>query len=189
QVPAATAGEAEEFVTSLSMCPKSGLHNPLKNPERYLTYGSATAKAAAVMAVPEVEDFFTRLIMRVAPKSYAQANGEVVVTRRFLENFSAGDNVRMLAKSFSVPGDHVGQASTGYRWPFGPVAIVSPFNYPLEIPVLQLMGALYMGNKVIFKTDSKVSVVMEQTIRLFQHCGMPAEDVDFINCEAAVMHG
>ncbi|CAN0606731.1 unnamed protein product [Ectocarpus sp. 12 AP-2014] len=26
--------------------------------------------------------------MRVAPKSYAQANGEVVVTRRFLENFS-----------------------------------------------------------------------------------------------------
>lgn len=25
-----------------------------------------------------------------------------------------------------------------------------------EIPVLQLMGALYMGNKVVFKTDSKV---------------------------------
>lgn len=42
-----------------------------------------------------------------------------------------GDNVRMLARSFSVPGDHVGQASTGYRWPFGPVAIVSPFNFPL----------------------------------------------------------
>ena len=55
---------------------------------RYLAYGSATAKAAALMAEPEVEDFFTRLIMRVAPKSYAQANGEVVVTRRFLENFS-----------------------------------------------------------------------------------------------------
>lgn len=43
----------------------------------------------------------------------------------------AGDNVRFLAKSFNVPGDHVGQASTGYRWPFGPVAIVSPFNFPL----------------------------------------------------------
>lgn len=55
---------------------------------RYLTYGSATAKAAALMAEPEVEHFMTRLIMRVAPKSYAQAKGEVVVTRRFLENFS-----------------------------------------------------------------------------------------------------
>ena len=42
-----------------------------------------------------------------------------------------GDNVRLLAKSFNLPGDHVGQSSTGYRWPYGPVAIVSPFNFPL----------------------------------------------------------
>lgn len=55
---------------------------------RYLEYGSVTAKAAALMATPEVENFLSRLIMRVAPKSYAQAMGEVVVTRRFLENFS-----------------------------------------------------------------------------------------------------
>lgn len=188
KVPATTAEEAAEFVASLAQCPKTGLHNPIKSPERYLTYGSATAKAAALMAVPEVEHFMTRLIMRVAPKSYAQANGEVVVTRRFLENFS-GDNVRLLAKSFTVPGDHLGQSSTGYRWPYGPVAIVSPFNFPLEIPVLQLMGALYMGNKVVFKTDSKVSIVMEQTIRLLHHCGMPTEDIDFINCSGGVMHG
>lgn len=36
------------------------------------------------------------------------------------------------------------------------VAIITPFNFPLEIPVLQLMGALYMGNKPILKVDSKV---------------------------------
>ena len=30
------------------------------------------------------------------------------------------------------------------------------FFFTSEIPVLQLMGALYMGNKVVFKTDSKV---------------------------------
>lgn len=29
----------------------------------------------------------------------------------------------------------------------GPVAIIAPFNFPLEIPILQIMGALYMGNK------------------------------------------
>ena len=34
------------------------------------------------------------------------------------------------------------------RFPYGPVAIVAPFNFPLEIPLLQIMGALYMGNKV-----------------------------------------
>lgn len=34
-----------------------------------------------------------------------------------------------------------------------------------EIPLLQLMGALYMGNKVTFKGDSRVNVVMEQVRR------------------------
>ncbi|CAN0159314.1 unnamed protein product [Ectocarpus fasciculatus] len=121
--------------------------------------------------------------------TFKKTIGHRPLTRTPCRRPHPGDNVRMLARSFSVPGDHVGQASTGYRWPFGPVAIVSPFNFPLEIPVLQLMGALYMGNKVIFKTDSKVSVVMEQTLRLFHHCGMPVEDVDFINCDGPVMHG
>lgn len=37
------------------------------------------------------------------------------------------------------------------------VAIITPFNFPLEIPLLQLMGALYMGNKPVLKVDSKVN--------------------------------
>lgn len=40
----------------------------------------------------QVEDFFARLIQRVSPKSYPQALGEVIVTQKFLENFS-GDQV------------------------------------------------------------------------------------------------
>lgn len=36
------------------------------------------------------------------------------------------------------------------------MAIITPFNFPLEIPLLQLMGALFMGNKPILKVDSKV---------------------------------
>lgn len=39
------------------------------------------------------------------------------------------------------------------------VAIITPFNFPLEIPVLQLMGALYMGNKPVLKVDGKVSAL------------------------------
>jgi 1-pyrroline-5-carboxylate dehydrogenase len=95
--------------------------------------------------------------MATVPKSYAQASGEVKVTAAFLNNF-AGDNVRRLAKSFGVSGDYAGQTSVGHRWPYGSVAIVTPFNFPLEIPVLQLMGALYMGNKPLLKPSEQVSV-------------------------------
>lgn len=177
----------QPFVESLSKCPKHGLHNPFKAPERYLMYGDISAKAAHMLSLPKVADFFTRLIQRVAPKSYQQAYGEVYVTQKFLENFS-GDQVRFLARSFGVPGNHLGQQSNGFRWPYGPVAIVTPFNFPLEIPVLQLMGALYMGNKPILKVDSKVSLVMDQMMRLLHYCGLPVEDVDFINSDGKTMN-
>lgn len=135
---------------------------------------------------PEVAEFFAELIMKCVPKSKAQALGEVKVTAAFLNNFG-GDNVRRLAKSFGVPGDHYGQMSVGHRWPYGPVAIVTPFNFPLEIPVLQLMGSLYMGNKPVLKPSEQVSIVMEQFIRLLHHCGMDPVDVDLLNCRGPVV--
>ncbi|GMH16847.1 hypothetical protein Nepgr_018688 [Nepenthes gracilis] len=177
----------QPFVESLSKCPKHGLHNPFKAPERYLLYGDISAKAARLLSLPEVSNFFTRLIQRVVPKSYQQAQGEVNVTQKFLENFS-GDQVRFLARSFAVPGNHLGQQSHGFRWPYGSVAIITPFNFPLEIPLLQLMGALYMGNKPVLKVDSKVSLVMDQMMRLLHACGLPMEDVDFINSDEKTMN-
>jgi 1-pyrroline-5-carboxylate dehydrogenase len=79
-----------------------------------------------------VEDFFIKLIQRVMPKSDVQCRGELTVTRKFFENF-AGDNARFLFRSFNVSGDHDGQASSGYRWPYGNVAVIAPFNFPVEI--------------------------------------------------------
>jgi 1-pyrroline-5-carboxylate dehydrogenase len=73
-----------------------------------------------------------------------------------------------------------------YRWPYGPVALVTPFNFPLEIPVLQLMGALYMGNKPVMKPSEPTSLVMEQFLRLLIDCGMDPADVDFLNCRGPV---
>lgn len=172
--------EIEPFVSSLKAIPKSGLHNPLKNPERYLMLGDVTHKAAAEMRKQEVIDHFARLIQRTSPKSQAQAQGEVRVTRLFLENFS-GDQVRFLAKSFAVPGDHTGQHSHGHRWPYGPVVHIAPFNFPLEIPALQTMGALYMGNKPLVHTDHKVSIVFEEFLRMLHHCGLPKSDIDFVH--------
>ncbi len=174
------------FLDSLRRCPVTGLHNPLKNPERYRMLGNVCARAAALLAEQDIQDYFTQLIQRVMPKSWQQCQGEVLVTRIFLENF-AGDGVRFLARGFSNPGDHIGQESRGYRWPFGPVAVIAPFNFPLEIPALQTMGALFMGNKPLVKVDSKVSAVFEQFVRLLLHAGLPADNLDLIHCSGREM--
>ena len=174
------------YIAGLRSCPKSGLHNPLKNPDRYVHLGQVCAKAAALLAEPDVEAYFTRLTQRVMPKSWNQCLGEVVVTRVFLENL-AGDGVRFLARGFSNPGNHNGQESRGYRWPYGPVVIIAPFNFPLEIPALQLVGALAMGNRPLVKPETKVSVVLEQFVRLLLHCGLDPNDLDVIHCKGTAM--
>ncbi|KAL3136418.1 mitochondrial membrane protein [Trebouxia sp. C0009 RCD-2024] len=186
QVPDPQASEVGEFVKSLKAVPKTGLHNPLKNPERYNMYGDICSKAAMELRKPEVADFFAHLVKRFSPKSYTQALAEVKITQRFLENFS-GDSVRLTARSFGQAGDHAGQQSNGYRWPFGPVGLITPFNFPLEIPALQLMGALFMGNKPLLHVDHRVSLVVEMFVRMLHHCGMPLNDVDLIHGNGKVV--
>eukprot|EP00656_Telonema_subtile_P029297 TRINITY_DN32445_c0_g1_i1.p1 TRINITY_DN32445_c0_g1~~TRINITY_DN32445_c0_g1_i1.p1 ORF type:complete len:554 (-),score=172.13 TRINITY_DN32445_c0_g1_i1:87-1748(-) len=183
-VPSTKGDELQAFLDSAHACPKHGLHNPLRNPERYVMYGEICHNAGHELSKPEVMDFFAHLIARVMPKSYYQAWYEVKVTADFLKNWG-GDNPRFNAGGFNVPGDHTGQVSTNYRWPFGSVAIVSPFNFPLEIPVLQLMGALMMGNKPVLKPAGTVAVVMEQYVRMLVACGMPMEDMDFLCASGA----
>lgn len=152
--------EIEPFIESLKSVPKHGLHNPFKNKERYLMLGDVCRKTAEVMHDPEVFDFFVDLTMRAVPKSKVQTEGEIRVTRNFFENFS-GDQVRFMVEAKQIPGDHTGQFSTGYRWPLGPVGVITPFNFPIEIPVLQFMGALFMGNKPIVKPDTRCSFPLE----------------------------
>lgn len=178
--------EIDAFINNLGTCPKTGLHNPLKNTDRYVHLGRVCARAAALLAEEGVEAYFTKLIQRVMPKSWQQCLNEVIVTRVFLENFS-GDGVRFLARGFSNPGDTTGQESRGYRWPYGPVVVIAPFNFPLEIPALQTLGALFMGNRPLVKVDSKVSVVFEQFLRLLIHCGLSTNDIDLIHCRGERM--
>ncbi len=181
-----TMSDHSPFIDGLKSCPKSGLHNPLKNPDRYVYLGEVCARAAALLAEPDIEAYFTKLTQRVMPKSWNQCLGEVTITRVFLENLG-GDGVRFLARGFSNPGNHHGQESRGYRWPYGPVVIIAPFNFPLEIPALQLMGALAMGNRPLVKPETKVSAVLEQFVRLLIHAGLDPADLDVIHCKGTLM--
>lgn len=52
--PDTAANETAPFVASLRRVPKTGLHNPLKNPERYNLYGEVSAKVAEEMRKPKV---------------------------------------------------------------------------------------------------------------------------------------
>jgi 1-pyrroline-5-carboxylate dehydrogenase len=98
-IPDTQMHETTPFIESLRAVPRHGLHNPIKNPERYIMLGDVCRKTSEVLHDPEVMDYFIGLVMRSIPKSYTQTYAEIKVTRAFFDNF-AGDNVRLLAESF-----------------------------------------------------------------------------------------
>jgi 1-pyrroline-5-carboxylate dehydrogenase len=180
KTPNLTSSEMSPIIKEMKAVPCSGLHNPMKNIDRYLKYGDVCRKVSEALHDETVFDHFVQCINTVFPKSVGQSRGEFMICRNFFDNF-AGDNVRYLARGFSVPGDYNGQQTAGYRWPYGPVAIINPFNYPLEIPLLQLMGALFMGNKVLLKGDSKVALPLEEFVRFLFACGLPKDDIVYVH--------
>jgi len=65
------AKELEPFIDGLLCTPKHGLHNPIKNKERYLMLGQVMRKTAEILHDPEVMEFFVRCTQRCVPKSYS----------------------------------------------------------------------------------------------------------------------
>lgn len=86
-------------------------------------------------------------------------------------------------KSFGVAGDRTGQHSKGVRWPYGPVGLITPFNFPIEITGLQLMGGIMAGNKVLVKADSRVAIVARQLISDLLECGLDPHCVELVHAD------
>lgn len=80
--------ELAPFLAGMKATSKTGLHNPFRNIDRYLMLGSVSDEASKALRTPAIADYFTKLIMRTSPKSYAQAMGEVKICAQFLDNFS-----------------------------------------------------------------------------------------------------
>ena len=107
KLPDTDKEESQAFIKSMAMCPKTGLHNPIRNKERYLMLAEVNRRVVEALGDPEVFNFFVRCLQKSCPKSTAQATGELKVTMDFFKNYT-GDRVRFLAESKRTPGDHLG---------------------------------------------------------------------------------
>ena len=62
KIPDTQIDEIEPFVESLAAVPKSGLHNPFKNKERYLMLSEVNRRTVECMHDPAVFQFFVDCI-------------------------------------------------------------------------------------------------------------------------------
>lgn len=65
--------------------------------------------------------------------------------------------------------------------PYGQVLIISPWNYPFQLSMIPVMGALTAGNCVVFKVSQKVPNTLEVISRIISH--FPKELILFVKGE------
>ena len=59
--------------------------------------------------------------------------------------------------------------------PLGPVACISPWNFPLAIFTGQVAAALAAGNPVLAKPAEQTPLIAAEAVRLLHHAGIPAD--------------
>jgi len=73
--------------------------------------------------------------------------------------------------------------STLYRVPWGVVGIIAPWNYPLGIPMHEIVPALLSGNTVVFKTAPETLPVGIRLAELINQTGIPEDVFTHVNID------
>ena len=62
KIPGTTKNDTEPLIRHMKSCPKTGLHNPFKNKERYLQYADVNRKLVECFSDKEVFEFFVKCV-------------------------------------------------------------------------------------------------------------------------------
>ena len=113
------------------------------------------------------------VIVREAGKTLAAANSEVIEAADFLRYYAA-EARRLLARPTMLPGP-TGEHNMLELRARGPVACISPWNFPLAIFVGQVAAALASGNTVIAKPAPQTAITAFLAMQLLHEAGVPGD--------------
>ena len=81
----------------------------------------------------------------------------------------------------------VNKGTTLYRLPFGVVAIIAPWNYPLGIAMHEIVPALLAGNAVIFKIARETQMVGRRIEEMARASGLPEGVFTYLNIPGSLV--
>ena len=122
------------------------------------------------------------LSSREMGKPISEMAGEVIRGVKLLRYY-AGEGVRTNGSVIPHSQDHVLQYST--RIPLGVVAVITPWNFPVAIPVWKIAPALICGNTVIWKPSEMAALTATLLTSLFAQAGLPAGVLNLLVGEGA----
>jgi acyl-CoA reductase-like NAD-dependent aldehyde dehydrogenase len=132
-------------------------------------------KALGLMA--ERRDAMARVLTLENGKTLAESKTEIDSAIREMD-FQINEGLRMGGEQLPSATDGVFAYAT--RAPLGVVSIISPWNFPFNVPGRKGTPALISGNTVVFKPASLTPQTGYEFTKLFVDAGLPAGVWNFI---------
>lgn len=82
-------------------------------------------------------------------------------------------------KKVKTPLTHIGSSSYIYSEPYGVSLIIAPWNYPFQLALAPLIGAIAAGNCAIMKPSELTPKTSEMIAKMIQEC-FPADFISVI---------
>jgi aldehyde dehydrogenase (NAD+) len=123
-------------------------------------------------------DELGELLAREEGKTRAEGVGEVNRAGQIFR-FFAGEAVRNTGELVESVRPGVEVAIT--REPVGPVALITPWNFPIAIPAWKIAPALAFGNTVVFKPAELVPGSAWALSEIISRSGLPAGVFNLVN--------
>jgi len=130
--------------------------------------GKIVARAARLMEDHEEE--LSQLLTREEGKTLAESRGELQRSINVVD-FCAGESRRMNGET--IQSELPLNFAYTIKQPLGVVACVTPWNFPVAIPVWKIAPALVAGNTVVFKPASLTPGTAVRIVEVFEEAGIP----------------
>src|ERR1700733_8901320 len=131
--------------------------------------GKILARAAALME--KQKDALARTLCREEGKTLKESLVEVQRSINILE-FTAGEGRRM--GGHTIPSESAKNIAYTIKQPLGVVGAITPWNFPVAIPVWKVAPALVAGNAVVLKPAELTPECAAKVVEIFAEAGAPA---------------
>src|SRR5215210_4585884 len=132
------------------------------------TRGRIVARFARLLE--QEKEGVAALLTREEGKTISEARGELQRAINVAE-FCAGESRRMNGET--IPSELPSNFAYTVKQPHGVVAVVTPWNFPVAIPVWKLAPALVAGNTVVFKPATNTPATAVRLVEIFAEAGIP----------------
>jgi alpha-ketoglutaric semialdehyde dehydrogenase len=109
-------------------------------------------------------------LTREEGKTIAESRGEIQRAINVIE-FFAGEARRITGET--IPSELPNNFCYTLKQPVGAVGVITPWNFPIAIPVWKIAPALVAGNTVVFKPASLTPLTAALIVEIFDECGLP----------------